>query len=293
MKNLIVRTITGVIFVAAVVTCFLRPDAMLFLFAVVTGLTVWEFCGLVNDHVASATVNRFICTVAGVYLFLAMGGYVSGITPSSGVFIPYLLTIIYLLVSELYLKQENAVHDWAYTMLSQMYIALPFSMIPVVAFSAGSDGQVHYSTLLPLSVFIFLWVSDTGAYCVGSLLGRHKLFPRVSPGKTWEGSVGGGIFVLIAAAIVGHVAYTHGLSPFNTEALGGRLGEFFAWLGLGVVVCVFGTWGDLVESLFKRTIGIKDSGTILPGHGGMLDRFDSSLLAFPAAVVYIYTLSLL
>ena len=293
MKNLITRSITGVIFVAAIVTCFLRPDAMLFLFAIVTGLTVWEFCGLVNDHVADVTVNRFICTVAGVYLFLAMGGYVSGITPSSGVFIPYLLTVIYLLVSELYLKQENPVHDWAYTMLSQMYIALPFSMIPVVAFSAGSDGQVHFSTLLPLSVFIFLWVSDTGAYCVGSLLGKHKLFPRVSPGKSWEGSIGGGIFVLIAAAIVGHIAYTNGISPFNADALGGRLGEFFAWMGLGIVVCVFGTWGDLVESLFKRTLGVKDSGTILPGHGGMLDRFDSSLLAFPAAVIYIYTLSLL
>lgn len=141
MKNLIVRSITGVIFVAAIVTCFLRPDAMLFLFAVVTGLTVWEFCGLVNDHVAATTTNRFICTVAGVYFFLAMGGYVSGITPSSGVFIPYLLTLIYLMVSELYLKQENPVNDWAYTMLSQMYIALPFSMISVLAFSAGATAK--------------------------------------------------------------------------------------------------------------------------------------------------------
>ena len=293
MKNLIIRAITGIIFVAAIVTCFLRPEAMLFLFAVVTGLTVWEFCGLVNDHIAAVSTNRFICTVAGVYFFLAMGGYVSGLTPSAGVFIPYLLTIVYLFVSELYLKQENPINDWAYTMLSQMYIALPFSMIPVLAFNGGSDGQVHFNTIMPLSVFIFLWVSDTGAYCVGSLLGRHKLFPRVSPGKSWEGSIGGGVFVLIAAAVVAW--YDH--LQFEDLTAAGELYPpvltMLQWLGLGLVVCVFGTWGDLVESLFKRTIGIKDSGTILPGHGGMLDRFDSSLMAFPAAVVYIYSLSLL
>ena len=283
MKNLITRSITGIIFVAAIVTCFLRPEAMLFLFAIVTGLTVWEFCGLVNEHVTAVSVNRFICTVSGVYLFLAMGGYVSGITPSSGVFIPYLLTVVYLFVSELYLKQENPIHDWAYTMLSQMYIALPFSMIPVLAFNGDAEGKVYFNTLLPLSVFIFLWVSDTGAYCVGSLLGRHKLFPRISPGKTWEGSLGGGLFVLIAAVLLWHFAGTSGPGGW----------QWWQWVGLGVVVCVFGTWGDLVESLFKRTIGIKDSGSILPGHGGMLDRFDSSLMAFPAAVVYVYSLTLL
>ena len=293
MKNLIVRSITGVIFVAAIVTCFLRPEAMLLLFAIVTGLTVWEFCGLVNDHVAATSINRFICTVAGVYFFLAMGGYVSGITPSSGVFIPYLLTLIYLMVSELYLKQENPINDWAYTMLSQMYIALPFSMIPVLAFNAGADGNIHFNSLLPLSVFIFLWVSDSGAYCVGSLIGKHKLFPRISPGKSWEGSIGGGVFVLIAAAIV---AWYDQSAVESLKAAGEMYTPVLStiqWLGLGLVVCVFGTWGDLVESLFKRTIGIKDSGNILPGHGGMLDRFDSSLMAFPAAVVYVYSLTLL
>ena len=293
MKNLIVRSITGVIFVAAIVTCFLRPEAMLLLFAIVTGLTVWEFCGLVNEHVAATSINRFICTVAGVYFFLAMGGYVSGITPSSGVFIPYLLTLIYLMVSELYLKQENPINDWAYTMLSQMYIALPFSMIPVLAFNAGADGNIHFNSLLPLSVFIFLWVSDSGAYCVGSLIGKHKLFPRISPGKSWEGSIGGGVFVLIAAAIV---AWYDQSAVESLKAAGEVYTPVLStiqWLGLGLVVCVFGTWGDLVESLFKRTIGIKDSGNILPGHGGMLDRFDSSLMAFPAAVVYVYSLTLL
>lgn len=177
MKNLIVRTITGIFFVAAIVICFMKPTAMVFLFALVTGLTIWEFTGLVNEHVPAVTVNRFITTVAGVYFFIAMAGYCSGITHSASVFIPYLLTLVYLFVSELYLKQENPINDWAYTMLSQMYIALPFSCINVLAFNNTGELTASFNTWLPLSVFIFLWVSDTGAYCCGSLLGKHKLFP--------------------------------------------------------------------------------------------------------------------
>ena len=279
LKNMTIRAITGTIFVAAVVTCFLRPEAMMFLFALVTALSVWEFTGLVNNS-GDVRVNRFICTVAGVYLFLAFAGFCSGITPAA-VFIPYLLTVVYLFISELYTKAPNPINNWAYTMLSQMYIALPFSMINVVAFHSTGDAHV-YDYLLPLSIFIFLWTNDTGAYISGSLLGRHKLFPRVSPGKSWEGSIGGGLLVLAVAALVGYLV---------NSSEGGHTLSIPAWMGLGLVVVFFGTWGDLVESLFKRTLGIKDSGNILPGHGGMLDRFDSSLMAFPAAVVYLYTVT--
>ena len=162
----------------------------------------------------------------------------------------------------------------------------------MLAFTATPNGQVAFNTLLPLSVFIFLWVNDTGAYCVGSLLGRHKLFPRISPGKSWEGSIGGAVFVLLAAWGIGWLDNMQVLDTDHPSTLFTGMLSIPAWLGLGLVVVVFGTWGDLVESLFKRTLGIKDSGSILPGHGGMLDRFDSSLLAIPAAVVYLYTLSL-
>ena len=289
MKNFITRTITGILFVAIMVTGIcLRGDAMILLFALITGLTLWEFTGLVNEHVADTTVNRFITTAAGVYLFLAFAGYCTGIVPPS-VFIPYLLTLIYLFISELYLKQKNPIQDWAYTMLSQLYVALPFSMINVLSFQADPlTGQIAYHWLLPMSVFIFLWANDTGAYCAGSLFGRHKLFPRVSPGKTWEGSIGGAVIVLIIAAVISYFAGSDtSLSTLNAQL------STLKWLGLGLVVVFFGTWGDLVESLFKRTLGIKDSGNILPGHGGMLDRFDSSLMAIPAAVIYLYTLQFL
>ncbi len=284
VKNLIIRAITGAVFVAImVVGISFRPDVMILLFAAITGLTIWEFTGLVNQS-ENVAVNRFISTAAGIYFFLAVAGYCSGLTPSAA-FVPYLLTVVYLLVSELYLKQANPINNWAYTMLSQMYIALPFSMINVLAFRSTPDGNVTFEWLLPLSLFIFLWTNDTGAYCSGSLLGRHKLFPRISPGKSWEGSIGGAVFVMIAAAII------YFLNVGQTDGLVAGM-PLWQWLGLGLVVVVFGTWGDLVESLFKRTLGIKDSGNILPGHGGMLDRFDSSLMAIPAAVVYLYTLQL-
>ena len=247
-KNLIVRSITGVLFVVCMVSCFLNPRAMIFLFTIITGLSIWEYCGLVNNEKEDVTVNRLICTIAGVYFFLAVAGLRMGIVGNFIVFVPYLLTIVYLFISELYTGNKDAINDWAYTMLSQMYIALPFSMINILAFEYSAfDGQIHYDMLLPLSIFIFLWTNDTGAYCSGSLFGKHKLFPRISPA---------------------------------------------GWMGLGLVVVFFGTWGDLVESLFKRTLGVKDSGTLLPGHGGMLDRFDSSLMAIPAAVIYLYTLQL-
>ena len=287
MKNFIIRTVFGALFVFVMVGGIIwRPDTFILLFAAITGLLLWEYSGLVNE-IEGVQVNRFISTVAGIYFFLAMAAVSIGLTEGFMVFVPYVLTIIYLVVSELYLKQKNPINDWAYTMFGQMYIAMPVSLINLLAFRMSSTGY-GYNWLLPLSIFIFLWANDTGAYCIGSLLGRHKLFPRISPGKSWEGSIGGAVVVMLAATAIAFLTrqapMTDTGTPFLTHLL--------SWLGLGIVVVVFGTWGDLVESLFKRTIGIKDSGNIIPGHGGMLDRFDSSILAIPAAVVYLYTLTL-
>ena len=141
----------------------------------------------------------------------------------------------------------------------------------------GEALTVAVTPMLPLSVFIFLWASDSGAYLVGSLIGKHRLFERISPKKSWEGSIGGGVLALVAAWALWYF--------FPIMSL-------WQWIGMALVVVVFGTWGDLVESLLKRQLGIKDSGHILPGHGGILDRFDSSMLAVPAVVIYLYTLSL-
>lgn len=281
-RNFIVRTITGVLYVAIMVAGLLGAFSMIVLFALITGLAIWEFSGLVNEREGVA-INRFIVTVAGVYFFIAVAGIMGGIIQTMGVFIPYLLTLIYLFISEMYTRPGDAIHDWAYSALSQFYIAIPFASICVLAFRHTPDGAVNYHYLLPLSVFIFLWLNDTGAYLTGSMIGKHKLFPSISPGKTWEGSTGGAVLVVIASVVI----------YFIEAHLGSNTGlNLPEWIGLGLVVVFFGTWGDLVESLFKRTLGIKDSGNILPGHGGILDRFDSSLMAIPAAVIYMYTLQL-
>lgn len=276
MKNLYVRAITGILYVALLVGSLLWSDISFALFfAAVVGLSVWEFCTVINENL-NASVNRFIASIGAVSFVLAMWQCCK-ISPSYQFFLPFLVTMLYLLISELYRNEADPLKNWVYAFAAQLYVTLPLSLIFFLGYryDAMSD-TLPYDFVLPLSVFIFLWTSDTGAYLFGSTLGRYypaKLFPRISPNKSWIGSLGGGILCLIAAAVLWH---------FFPDRL-----SLLAWLGLGLVVCVFGTWGDLVESLFKRRLGIKDSGRILPGHGGMLDRFDSALLAVPAAVIYL------
>lgn len=280
MKNFIVRSLTGILFVVLLVLSMSYFYSYLIFFSLITCLAVNEFCTLVNKQ-EDVCVNRFICSLSGVYLFFAITGFCMGIVGGEA-FIPYLLSLLYLMISELYLKRERPLNNWAYTMLSQLYVALPFGLLSVLYFypvlfdSVSISGYIRF--LLPLSVFFFLWASDTGAYCVGSLFGKHRLFERISPKKSWEGSIGGALLAILLAILLGY--YSDIMSMLE-------------WIGLAFVVVVFGTWGDLVESLMKRQLGVKDSGNILPGHGGILDRFDSFLLATPAAIIYLYTLSIL
>ena len=287
MKNLIIRAASGILFVALLVGCIVsHPYAYALLFAIITGLTTWEFCSIVNKN-ADLQVNRFIATASAVYFFCATLAYNVNLM-GSDVFIPYLISIMYLLISELYFDREKNIYNWAFALMSQLYIALPFSLLHTLSFIAVPNEagynlpQIVYYYWYPLSLFIFLWASDTGAYCFGSLFGKHRLFPRVSPKKSWEGSIGGAIVAIAASQII--ATYI----PF-TEQMTEQLSRL-AWGGLALVIVIFGTWGDLVESLLKRRLGIKDSGNIIPGHGGMLDRFDSSLMAIPAAVVFLYTI---
>jgi phosphatidate cytidylyltransferase len=280
-NNFIQRAITGIIFVGVLIGCILGgPISFSLLFALITALTIHEF-GVIISKQPDVEINKPICMLAGVFLFFGFA-YLGVMPGQTEILIPYLFLIIYLLVSELYLKKKNPLNNWAYAMMSQIYIALSFAMLNVLAYhSIGNEGelsnyQVQYNPILPLSIFIFTWINDTGAYCTGMLFGKHRLFERISPKKSWEGSIGGGVFSIIAAIVMAHYF------PFMSISI---------WIGLALTVVIFGTLGDLTESLLKRTIGIKDSGNILPGHGGMLDRFDSTLMAVPAAVVYLYVIS--
>ena len=276
-SNLVKRSVTGILFVVVMVGCILAgPIPFAVLFALITALAVREFSSLANAY-GGVRVNVPITSLGGAYLFLGAMACCT-LASDARVFLPYVALLLYLLVSELYLKRKDPVGNWAYTVLSQVYVAMPFSLLCMRAFRVDpAASSVVYEPLLPLSVFVFLWLSDTGAYCVGSLLGRHRLFERISPKKSWEGSIGGAVFAVAASLVFARFC------PFMSWG---------QWVGLSVVVVVFGTWGDLTESLLKRHYGIKDSGNILPGHGGLLDRFDSSLMAIPAAAVYLLAFDL-
>ena len=275
MKNFIQRAITGLIFVAVLIGCIIgSPLSFGVLFCIISAMATAEFCNLMNQQ-EGVKMNRNICVLGSMTLFLCFFYY--GMNPAqTSIFIPYLIIIIYLMISELYLKKENPLNSWAYAMLSQLYVGLPFALLNVLAFQSNGIGS-EYLFILPLSIFGFNWINDTGAYCTGMLLGKHPLFKRISPKKSWEGSIGGATLSVAASFALAHYF------PIMSTA---------AWVGMSLVVVLFGTWGDLTESLMKRHLGIKDSGNILPGHGGMLDRFDSAIMAIPAAVVYLYFISL-
>ena len=271
MKNLIIRALTGIIFVVVLISAiYIHPIFFLILFCIITGLTLWEFGGLVK-HYENANLQRAVNVLGGVYLFIATFVYTNGLTDGK-IFLPYLLFIMLTMIAELYYKAPNPINNWAFTLFAQVYCAGSFSILNFIGAEPGTPGVMSYTPLFIMAIFIFVWLDDTGAYLVGSLIGKHKLFERISPKKSWEGFFGG--LILALASSQAFAWFAPEINRMN-------------WLGLAATVVLFGTWGDLIESLLKRTLGVKDSGNVLPGHGGMLDRFDSVMLAVPASYIYI------
>ena len=271
MKNLIIRALTGIIFVVVLISAiYIHPIFFLILFCIITGLTLWEFGGLVK-HYENANLQRTVNVLGGVYLFIATFVYANGLTDGK-IFLPYLLFIMLTMIAELYYKAPNPINNWAFTLFAQVYCAGSFSILNFIGAEPGTPGVMSYTPLFIMAIFIFVWLDDTGAYLVGSLIGKHKLFERISPKKSWEVFFGG--LILSLASSQAFAWFAPEINRMN-------------WLGLAATVVLFGTWGDLIESLLKRTLGVKDSGNVLPGHGGMLDRFDSVMLAVPASYIYI------
>ncbi len=269
VQNLIIRAISGVVYAGGLSVCAISgPIPSMLLFSAISAGTLWEFAGLMNQH-QGTDLNRPILTLGGVILSFAVWGWSMGLGNADKMFGLYAFTLLYLIVSELYRQTERPIANWMYTLASQLYIAVPFALLPLISINAG-----HYTFIYVLALFVFLWTNDTGAYLTGTTLHNvfpAKLFPRISPNKSWIGSIGGGVLTLAVSLIFAH------FDPFLNR---------LTWMGMALVVVVFGTWGDLVESLMKRQLGIKDSGNVLPGHGGMLDRFDSALLTIPAVILY-------
>lgn len=209
--------------------------------------------------------------IGGAYLFAATFGYTEK-ELGAWIFLPYLLILIYLMVVALYEKGKNPLTHWSMLLFGQAYCAGSFSLLNGLAYKSELIEGLAPMPIFILALFVLIWLNDTGAYLIGSMLGKHRLFARISPKKSWEGFFGG-----LAVAVLGSQLLA-ALDPLYSH---------LQWMGLAIVVVAFGTWGDLIESLLKRTIGVKDSGNLLPGHGGMLDRFDSLLLAAPASYIYI------
>lgn len=279
MNKLIKRTITGAVYVAVVVASLVwsLPYLYLAIFALTAALGVNELHNLASLEGQSAKAKlliRIIDIVGSILIFASTA--IATIKPGIDLVLCASLVTPWLLVrmvSQIYIRNTNHIRDMALSALAIVYVAAPLALLNILYVRIGNE--------MLLATFILLWVNDTGAYCVGMPLGRHKLFPRISPKKSWEGFWGGLVFCIIISLIFDYFGYYFG-----------DMGIFY-WIGFAIVVAVFATWGDLCESLIKRTVGAKDSSNLLPGHGGILDRIDSLLIVIPAIMIYITLFSLL
>ncbi|MBR3453197.1 MAG: phosphatidate cytidylyltransferase [Muribaculaceae bacterium] len=274
MMNLIKRVLSGVIYIALIVGAIMlldnSPVMYMLVFPLLIVLGIGEMITMAKDDATQSWLVNIIDMLGGIGLFVAFYLHYEGQTAQSRSLwlLPIAAYLIGRTIVQLYRPRQNAVHSLERSFFALGYVALPMSMLNgIVSITAPR---------LLLGMFIFIWLYDTGAYCVGMLLGRHRLFERISPKKSWEGVVGG-----IAACIAGAYATHYWFNEFF------QVPDLTTWVGLSVVVAVFATFGDLVESLIKRTVGVKDSGNILPGHGGILDRIDSLLLVAPAVMIYL------
>ena len=273
------RTLSGAVYVAVIVFSIVYSKAVFCgISAALAFSAVREYNSLTHPRCAmdflselSAVLCVIPCTV----------GFAYGM-PWKSWFLLTLLLPIGILIAELWNKNENPIQQWGHFLIGQLMIALPFALMNVLC---------HIDPYLLLAVFVLIWVNDSGAYCVGVLTakkmkgGNHKMFPRVSPNKSWEGLIGGAVVALAAGCLLSHLGWFNAL-----PALWGC--SFVSPVIFSLIVVIFGTLGDLMESLLKRTIGVKDSGKFMPGHGGVLDRFDSILLATPAIIFFLRLLML-
>lgn len=269
MSTLVQRSLTALVFVTILLTSiFWSKISLQIIFFIFTIIGTHEFLVLsvkkpsfaqkLNAYLASGT---FYLSISSYFLYQTNLNFVS-------------ITVLFFVIStilEMYKKRGNIHESITLTSACLIYIALPFSLISYLANFDSLNLVSQYNPEIFLGYLFLIWSNDTGAYLVGRKIGKRKLFPSVSPNKTWEGTLGGIFFTLIISYFIS--IYFEKINLID-------------WLSIAIIVGIFGTLGDLVESKLKREANVKDSGKIMPGHGGILDRFDSLLISMP--IVYLY-----
>jgi phosphatidate cytidylyltransferase len=274
MINLIQRVLSGVIYIALIVAAILlldnSPVMYLLVFPLFIVVGISELIGMARNEDTQSWLVNVIDMLGGVGVFVAFYLHYEGATSQSRALwlLPIASYLLLRCIVQLYRPKQNALRSLERSFLAMGYVALPVSMLNGIM-------SITAPRLL-LGMFIFIWLYDTGAYCFGMLFGKHRLFERISPKKSCEGVIGGGV-----SCSAGAYASFCWFDEFF------QVPDLATWIGLSVVVAVFSTFGDLVESLIKRSVGVKDSGSIIPGHGGVLDRIDSLLLVAPAVLIYL------
>ena len=293
MSELVKRTTTGLLLLILVIgTLLLNSLAFVAVFLIFMATTQFEFYRMLSR--AKIRPQTVMGIVIGIFLYLFSFFISIGFIPNK-LLVLFFPLISLIFVNELFFNENRPFHNIAFTLLGIFYIAVPFSLFNFMIFHISDElniginngrdivnflfqptNLVEYNYQILLGFFFLHWINDTGAYLVGVPFGKHKLFKRISPKKSWEGLVGGVVFSLVAAVLLSKYFLTLSL---------------VSWLIIAVIVVTFGTLGDLIESLLKRYLGLKDSGTFLPGHGGFLDRYDGVLFSTPIVFTYLQLVS--
>lgn len=262
MSNLVKRAIFGSLYVGLILAALLLREHLVYMivFGLLVFLGTWEWSNLVSTH-RLFPLRRIFDATAAVYLFWATHEIADKGIAYAAFLVPYAGYLLYILVRSIYSERQAMPTDLAKVIFGQIYVGGFLSIANI--FYTDTD-----TSIILLTIFVSIWANDTGAYLAGSTLGRHKLFPSVSPKKSWEGFVGGLIAAIVATGLL--------------------LGWEQCYIG--VIISIAATWGDLFESMVKRSVGVKDSGNIIPGHGGILDRIDSLLFTLPFVAFFLWVL---
>lgn len=269
MNNLKKRTITGVLFAGIIIGMTVAgPMSFGILLFIISAWSILEFYSLFTTR--NVYPQKFFgIAISQLFIILMI------LVARNAIPVKWLLVMIPLLfsvfIAELFRKHEHPFLNIAITLTGLIYITIPISLFGLMIFNVNLIGD--FNSHLALGIFFLHWANDTGAYLIGSRFGKRKLFKRHSPNKTWEGSIGGALMALLVAYALGSVF---------TEM------DMIHWLAISVIIVIAGTLGDLAESMLKRSLQLKDTGTIFPGHGGMLDRFDGLLISLPFIAFYLF-----